>query len=136
MRRRPGPAGRGEEGFTLIEALVALAVLAAGLGAIGGLGFSSLSATRRAEARIWLTAEARKAFAALPDRAALGDGALSGALDGASWRLQSAPFAFEAPGAPGVPAWRPQALRLTVTAPTGERLVVDTVRLAPLGDAR
>ncbi len=122
-----------DQGFTLIEALVALAVMAAGLAAIGQLGFSTLAAARRAETRFLLTATARRAFAALPDRAALRDGALSGQIDGVDWRLQTSLFPFSAPGAPTRSAWVPQAQRLIVAGPAGGQIVIDTVRLRPMG---
>ena len=120
-----------DAGFTLIEALVALALLTAGLAAIGDLGFSTVAAARRAETRVLLVAAARKAFAALPDRRALGDGALSGEMDAASFRLQASPFLFNVPGATAHIAWSPQAARLRVESPTGGRIVVDTVLLLP-----
>ena len=124
-----------DRGFSLIEALVALAVLSAGLAAIGQLGYQTVAASRRAEARLFLTATARKALAALPEGRVLGDGALSGEIDGAAWRLQTSPFAFAAPDAPPNPAWTPQAVRLIVSGPAGDKIMVDTVRLRPAGGA-
>ena len=125
-----------QRGFTLIEALVALAVLAEGLAAIGQLGFSTLAAARRAETRLSLTAVARKAFVALPEGSALGDGALSGEIDGASWRLQMAPFPFAGSDAPPPSAWTPETARLVVTSPSGGSIVFETVRLRPSAAAR
>jgi type II secretory pathway pseudopilin PulG len=132
-RIRPQEA---EGGYTLIEALAALAVTAAALAVIGQLGFVTVAAARRAEMRLLLTAAARQAFAALPGTQAVGEGAWTGDLDGAAWRLQYAPFAYPVHGAPSSSVWAPQALRLVVTNASGAKVVVDTVRLRPTGPPR
>ena len=125
-----------EGGYTLIEALAALAVTAAALAAIGQLGFTTVAAARRAETRLLLTAAARQAFAALPGTQVSGEGAWTGEIDGAAWRLQFAPYLFAAPGASTQPEWSPQALRVVVTGGSGAGIVVDTIRLRRTGAAR
>lgn len=136
-RHRPAPPRRdAESGYTLIEALAALAVTAAALAVIGQLGFVTVGAARHAQTQLRLTAAARLAFAALPGTAVSGEGAAAGEIDGAAWRLQYSPFTFADPAAPTRPAWTPQALRVIVTDPSGGEIVVDTVRLRPAQAAR
>ena len=107
-----------DQGFTLIEALVALAVTAASLAAIGQLGFSTISAARRAEGRLFLTSAARQAFA-------------EGRLDSAQGRLLRQAYPFD-PAGPTPPAWTPQARRLIVQG-QGGAFVLDSVKLRPAG---
>ena len=122
-------ANRRDRGFTLLEALVALAIAAAGLAAIGQLGFSSLAAARRAEARLTLTSAARAALSALPDRRTSHDGFVTGELFHDKWRLAAAPYANVPAGGPVDPGWTPQSLSLRVIDPSGGSFVIDTVRL-------
>jgi type II secretory pathway pseudopilin PulG len=132
----PSRARDGEGGYTLIEALAALAVTAAALAVIGQLGFTTVAAARRAETRLLLTAAARQAFAALPRTQVSGEGAVTGEIDDAAWRLQFAPYLVSAPGASTPPEWTPQALRVVVTGRSGAEIVVDTIRLRRTGAAR
>jgi hypothetical protein len=120
-----------ELGSTLIEALVALAVAAAALAAIGELGFTTIAAARRVETRLFLASSAREAFTALLQLHVTDEGRLRGEINGAMWQLQSTPFPFDPVGP--LLAWSPHELRLVVTRPTGGKIVIETVRLRPRG---
>ena len=103
MCRPANPERRGIAGFTLIEALAALAVMGAGLAAIGPLVSSSLRAGLYAERHLAQIETARKILAGMPSREALPVGRLTGALDAHDWRIDStligAPGGFSAVGA-------------------------------------
>lgn len=121
--------GRCDAGFTLIESLVALAVVAIALSAIGALIGANIRATRSLDQRLALIETARAILSALPDREQLALGENSGEFAGSRWRLDVMPFVADFVD-PSVQApWIPQAVVLRVQAPTGELLRVDTVRL-------
>ncbi|MBV8662644.1 MAG: prepilin-type N-terminal cleavage/methylation domain-containing protein [Hyphomicrobiales bacterium] len=116
----------GEQGFTLIEGLVALAVVAAALGALAELNGQSRRATLAVEHRSALAAAAGMIEIGLPGRDQLRDGERSGVVDGHRWRLQTTAL----PASPGTP-WRPHRLSLQVQGPGGETLQIETIRLQP-----
>ena len=118
-----------EAGFTLIESLVALTVVAVVLAAIGALVAANVRGTRSVENRLSIVDTARMLLAALPDRDQLQPGDTRGELGGNSWRIDVMPFTagFVDPSVPT--PWIPQAVVIRVEAPTGEILRVDTVRL-------
>src|SRR4051812_29850203 len=64
----------GAAGFTLIEALVALAIVAAVLGTIGTVIATTVKGTRSIEQRLALDGTAEQVIAALPARALLTPG--------------------------------------------------------------
>jgi len=126
-KRRPGSAG-----FTIIEALVALAVVAASLAAIGALMATSARGARKVEAHVALVETARAVVAGLPKRDELALGSLSGELAGHRWRVDVLPFA--AGGAAPAAPWQPQAVVVTARSPSGGILRLDTVRLRKRSD--
>jgi general secretion pathway protein I len=125
--RQSNPEGRGIAGFTLIEALAALAVMGAGLAAIGALASTSLRADLYTERHVAEIETARKVMAGMPSREALPVGRLTGALDAHDWRIDST--LIGAPAAVGNTLWIPQRIEVSVRSPSGAILQVDTVRL-------
>lgn len=124
---RSRPETDGAAGFTLLEALVALAVTGAGLAAISALSNSSLRASLYAERHLAEIESTRKIIAGLPARNSLRFGRLTGSLDAHAWRINSAPVATAA--AAGGTLWIPQSIALLVRSPSGAMIEVDTIRL-------
>jgi general secretion pathway protein I len=125
--RPANPERRATAGFTLIEALAALAVMGAGLAAIGSLASSSLRAGLYAERHLAETETARKVIAGMPSREALPVGRLTGALDAHDWRIDST--LIEAAAVVGDTLWTPQRIEISVRSPSGAMLKIDTIRL-------
>jgi general secretion pathway protein I len=125
--RPANPEGRGIDGFTLIEALAALAVMGAGLAAIGALANSSVRAGLYAERHLAEIETARKIIAGMPSRDALPVGRLTGALDAHDWRIDSTLIGV--PAAAGDTLWTPQRIEVSIQSPSGAILKIDTIRL-------
>jgi general secretion pathway protein I len=120
---------RGQAGFTLIESLVALAVVAVALSAIGMLIGVNIRATRSLDQRLALIESTRALLAGLPGRDQLAPGDTTGQLADQRWRLDVMPFVADFVDPSGAAPWFPEAVVLRVEAPSGEILRVDTVRL-------
>jgi len=128
-RQEHAPERHCEAGFTLLEVLVALAVVAISLAAIGSLVAGTIRSTRMLDERVALRETTRAVFTALPDRDQLAAGNVSGQIDDFRWRLDVLPFAapFVDPSQPS--PWIPQTVVLRVLSPSGQLLRIDTVRL-------
>ncbi|MFP3945093.1 MAG: prepilin-type N-terminal cleavage/methylation domain-containing protein, partial [Alphaproteobacteria bacterium] len=128
----PSPERRGARGFTLVEILVAFAILTLTLTAVmqglsGGLRILSVShaqaqALRIAENRL---AEAGRAYALTP-------GTETGAQGRYQWRVEITPHDD---GAIGAPPSLPSAYRVTATVRWGggRRLSLSTIELGAPG---
>lgn len=127
MWRRANPERRGTAGFTLIEALAALAVMGAGLAAIGTLASSNIRAGLYTERHLAGIETVRKVLAGMPSREALPVGHLTGVLDAHAWRIDSTLIGASA--VVGDALYTPQRIEVMVRSPSGAMLKVDTIRL-------
>jgi general secretion pathway protein I len=119
----------GAAGFTLIEALIALAIVAVSLSSIGALIATGVRGTRTIDGRLNELETARSIATALPGREQLVPGSLSGALADHRWRVDVSPFvAADVQIQPSVP-WVPEEVTVTVQSPSGELFQFHTVRL-------
>lgn len=122
-------SAKGTAGFTLIEALAALAVAAVSLAAIGALAHTSFRAGLGVERRLALIASARKIVVGMPSRAELANGELSGVVDNHAWRIDASPFPNSLVGSTSGNVWEPQRIALQVRAPSGDVIEIDSIRL-------
>lgn len=115
-------------GFTLIEVVVALAVIAVALVSIGSLVGAGTRGSRALDAHLALIEIVRALEADLDGRRAIAFGSTVGETNGLRWRVDIAPFVNPATVAQGA-AWEPVTETITVRAPTGNSLSLSTLRL-------
>jgi general secretion pathway protein I len=120
---------RAEAGFTLVEVLVALAVLAVALSAIGTLIATTVRGARAIDNHITLIETARAIETALPDRGRLAIGNFSGERGDHRWRVDVLPFIAPNVDQRQPSPWVPQRVMLRVQSPAGAIVQVETVRL-------
>jgi general secretion pathway protein I len=119
-------------GFTLIEALVALAIVAAVLGSIGVVIATTVKGTRGIDQRLALGGTAETLLAQLPARTLLKPGRQTGETAGHRWRIDVSPMNVAvASEAPQTQRFVPLAVTMRIQAPGGPAMQVTTVRLVP-----
>ena len=126
----PPPIDGRDAGFTIIEVLIALAVVAVSIVAIGSVMSTNARGVRLLEQHVTLMQTARTVMTVgiLP-RAELGPGALSGQIDDYKWTIDVGPLGegWDVPGADV--AWIPALVRVRVRSPSGAESDLRTVRL-------
>ena len=134
---------KARAGFTLIETLVALAVVAVSLVAIGALMGSNARGSKQLEQHVALVQAAYNAlWLAFPSRLSPDDSPVqTGESMAHPWRAEAEPFAFPL-GAPAGQVsgqvtnqvtnqvtWAPQKITLRVRSNSGATIDLETVRL-------
>ncbi len=125
----PGTESRNA-GFTMIEVLIALAVVAISLSALASLMASNRRVAGAIDTHLSLVETTRGIGTALPDRDKLNRN-LSGESGEFRWGVGIYPFNGNLVD-PGLPTpWIPQVVTMRVQAPDGTAMQVNTVRLRP-----
>lgn len=120
-----------EGGFTLIEVLVALAVVAVSLVAIGAVVSTNMRGVGVLEQHAALIAAEQAALAsAIPDYDQLVPGTLEGGTGAERWLVQVAPLGAGWDVAAGNAGWIPELVTLRLRSGSGATVVLRTVRLA------
>lgn len=119
----------GEAGFTLIEALVALAIVATVLTSIGMVVATTVRGTRSIDQRLALTGTAEALLASIPARDLLKPGRQTGEFGGHRWRMDIAPMRL--PEMPQGARFVPLTVNLRLQASGGAAVQLTTVRLVP-----
>jgi general secretion pathway protein I len=122
-----GPAHTA--GFTLIEVLVAIAVIAVTIAAIGSVTMTATRGVQTLEQHLALVETMRTVASTLPARDQRVPGSLAGEIYGHRWRLDTLPYTGG--GIAPIPdsPWFPETLNIRVQSPSGAIVGVETMRL-------
>jgi general secretion pathway protein I len=126
----PQPIDRGDAGFTIIEVLIALALVAVSIVAIGSVMSTNVRGVRSLEQHVALMQTTRAVMTTgIPQRAELGAGALSGRINDYQWKIDVGPLGggWAVKGADV--AWIPALVRVRVRSSSGAVSDLRTVRL-------
>jgi general secretion pathway protein I len=116
-------------GFTIMEVLIALAVVAVCLAAIGAVVGVTSRGVRSLEQHVALVEVARSVAASVPPHSehAIQPGA--GEVAGHRWQVDVAPWTGSAGADQSASPWFPQIVTIRVRSPSGALLALQTVRL-------
>ena len=130
MFRVTSPTDGRTSGFTIIEVLIALAIVAVSIVAIGSVMSTNVRGVRSLEQHVTLMQTVRSIMATeLPSHAKIGIGTWSGRTNDHQWRIDVSPMGEEWSASGSDIAWIPALVRLQVRSPSGAVTSLDTVRL-------
>lgn len=121
---------RADAGFTIIEVLIALAVVAVGIVTIGSLMSTNARGVRTMEQHVALKQAAQAVLATgVPRRAELVPGTLAGQSGDYRWQVDVGPLGGVLAPPTDDAAWVPELVSVQVRSPGGAILELHTVRL-------
>jgi general secretion pathway protein I len=124
------PTDRHDAGFTIIEVLVALAIVAVSILAIGQLTSTNARGVRLLESHVALVQSAQTVLATeLPARDELAPGRMTGRNGDIRWQIDVSPAGGDWISDRDDVDWIPELVKLRVRGPTGSTLDLETVRL-------
>jgi general secretion pathway protein I len=127
---RRSPTDRRDAGFTIIEVLVALAVVAVSIVAIGRLMSTNARGVRMLENHVALVQSAQTIMSTeIPDRSKLVPGRLTGRNGDTRWQIDVGPLSGDWIVDKDDVNWIPELVRLRIRDATGAMLDLETVRL-------
>jgi general secretion pathway protein I len=128
--RATSPIDGHAAGFTIVEVLIALAVVAISIVAIGSVMSTNVRGVRSLEQHVTLMQTVRSVMAAeVPPRAQIGFGTWSGRTNDHQWRIDVGPMGDESNAAGENVAWIPALVSIQVRSPSGAVMELRTVRL-------
>jgi len=132
LSRRVTSQESGEGGFTMIEAVVALALVAVVLAAIGSLVATNARGALALEQHVALMETARLIASGIPRSGQPLPDDLAGEVSGYRWQMRVSPFVGEDSVIPEA-RFVPQRIELRVKSPSGAIASFETVRLQSRG---
>jgi type II secretory pathway pseudopilin PulG len=121
--------GERRAGFTLLEALVALALVLAFVATLEPYLFYSRRLMGNAEQRVAAQILLRTLLDAPFDRSRLANVARTGELNGLRWRVVTEPFAISAAPSDPRPSWAAYRVIASVSTNAGQAVSAETIRL-------
>jgi general secretion pathway protein I len=126
------PTDEGEAGFTIMEVLIALAVVSIAILAIGYVMSTNARGVRVLENHVALVQTAQAVFAtAIPSRKDLAAGRVAGQIRDYRWQVDIGPVGGGWVVEKADAAWVPQLVKVRVRSPSGAAIDLETVRLMP-----
>ena len=121
---------RPDAGFTILEVLIALAIVAVSIVAIGAVMSTNFRGVQELERHVALMQAAQTVLAtAIPPRKELAPGVLSGQLRDFRWQVDIGPVGGDWTVEGADVAWLPELVKIRVRSPSGATVDLETVRL-------